>query len=331
MKRISLPLALSRSLLLGIIMIVAGLVILWSRQANEKLFKPLDQALKDSITIVDANTYDEKLDGKPVLVTGVLTSPVPLGDELLKPGPYILLERESEMYQWSEYVEKTEGSSKLAYKRIWSSLPIDFFSFQEPSGHENPLMKYKPVQLKAEQVTFGAFDAEDLIRQFKNLENLQLTPSLLQDPEIKIEENKLFIKREKESANTLPALGDTRVWYNIIPQGPYTILGLQASMGRIEPGTVSGGESFFVIRPGMISLDEILTDLGNRSSKASWKIWLIGMALIFFGFCSLLSPWSDRISLKPYSDRTGAQAVMLMSLFLSVVITFAVFVMMVLG
>jgi len=90
-----------KGIILGIILFIASFFILWFNEGRVDFSK----IAKLSVP-VEANFVDEKAEGKFISVTGKLESNQTIGDpRFLKPGPYIKLVREVEMYAW---VEKTE-------------------------------------------------------------------------------------------------------------------------------------------------------------------------------------------------------------------------------
>jgi hypothetical protein len=213
------------------------------------------------------------------------------------------------MFQWVENADVDGKSSGVpGYSLEWVSGEIDFFRFQEPTGHENPVMKVQPLDKKPNMAFFGAFDGAPIVNIIESLSPLQLTPDMLKDRSGVLEGNKLVIKREPDTKG--PSLGDMRVWYEVLPAGRYTVLARQADEMSLI-GSHPAGE--VVIQRGAYTADELFGIVSQGAKQAYTGMLFLGALLMTFGFVSVLKPFADRFDLNPKFDVKGMPAVVLVS------------------
>jgi hypothetical protein len=241
-----------------------------------------------------------------VVVAATLSSPETLEDELIKPGPYIILRRRSQMFQWGEVRGKAPGD--VTYEMNWFDNQQDFFKFKEPQGHENPLNVYPSKNQVAATVTFGGFSGEKIVGLIKVLEPLPISSDLLKDPTLEIADGKILIRRVAGSQGV--ALGDTRVWYEALPHGEYTVMTVQQDERTLVGASPSAS---LIIQKGAKSSQDFLEDVEEGASQTFRGMLLLGGALLFVGLCSLLAPHSARFDLRPQMNVQGVRAVAIVS------------------
>jgi hypothetical protein len=252
----------------GGVMVVAAVALMWFGVSSDvSTDEQLDGLVKQSIEI-DADNPDPNDNGKIVVAAASWSTTAGYEDEFLRLLGPLLVRRRVEMLQWVELREET--SSAPTYSLEWVEGQVDFFSFQVPTGHENPLLRVSPISYQAEQSRFGGFDGGRLLKVITKLEPLTLAPELLKDQTTEISDNKLLLRRNQEMQ--LPSLGDTRVWYEILPQGDYTVLTVQQDE-RSLIGANPGSKLF--IQRGLLNSNELLEKLGQhrRSLRNALPRW----------------------------------------------------------
>ncbi len=304
----------------GGLIILCAFLLMWSSvstefETNEAISKAAARAEE-----IDVSRPDATNNGKLVVASGALSSLERLEDEYLKPGPYLVLERHVEMFQWNEQFEN-EGAAPT-YSLEWVAGQRDFFSFKVPQGHENPLLPAKPDRRSVGQVSFGRFDGSQIISHIKVLEPLVLEPSMLKEPKLEIVDNKILIRRQA-GVDSGSALGDVRISYNVLPRGDYTVLAQQE-----DERTLLGAspKSTLVIRRGLLSIDDFLRGVKRDTDKSAMNALFMGGGLLFFGLLSLLSPHRAKFDLRPHLNVQGGVAVLVVcgGLSLLVMIAFSI-------
>lgn len=302
----------------GLLTLLCGFFMMWgSAQGGFKDTKTIDETLEHAIDI-DPRLPSGLNNQKIVVAPGRFASEEQLEDEYIKPGPYLILRRKVEMFQWSE---KTSVSGGLPeYALDWYEGQIDFFQFKESTGHENPLLRVQPFVKMVASNTFGGFDGSLLLRAIEKLFSLELTEDLLKDKSLRIVNNKIFIPRDPLG----PGLGDIRISYEILPQGDYTILTRQVDERSLIGVERSGS---MLIRPGLYSADELRKISSQEVQAAASGMLYLGSILLFCGLVSVLFPLAPQISLRPRLALDGVPALVVLCLSITVVtlVLFSIF------
>jgi hypothetical protein len=298
---------------LAVFTVLCGFVMMWaSSLGGSSTRSSVTQALEQAIDI-DADRPSPLNNGKLVVAAGKLRGDPPLEDDFLHPQPVVRLKRHVEMLQWVESREEgADPSAQLRYSLEWASREVDFFQFREPTGHENPIMKIQPTDMKAPTILFGLFNGARIVEAITELKPLELKPELLKDPSIPIENNKLLIKREPGVAGL--SLGDMRVWYSVLPAADYTVMTEQADEVFLLKERPSGR---LLIQLGRYSVDELYGVLAQGAKEAYTGMLVFGALIMAFGLVSALKPHAERFDLNPKIDVQGMPAVVLVSIAIS--------------
>jgi hypothetical protein len=293
--------------LTGIITVFCGFLMMWGSARGSVDQHETQQNLYSRATEIDARVPSGENNNNLVLATGSFSSTQQLEDEFLRPGPYLVLRRHAEMYQWVE--ESVTGSSAPEYRLKWVEGQVDFFRFQNPTGHENPLLRFEAMHRMVESASFGGFDGLVLLRSIRVLQPVELNPELLKDPSIRIEDNKILLPRNASATEGI-SLGDMRVWYEALPQGEYSVLTMQKDERNLVGAEPS---EELIVRRGSLSKGEFFRAEKSDVGRVSTGLLYLGGILCFVGLCSALMPLAPRISLRPRIAADGAFAVVLIS------------------
>ncbi|MDL2276009.1 TMEM43 family protein [Desulfosarcina sp. OttesenSCG-928-G10] len=161
-----------RAIGLGIILMIAGTVLLWWNEGN---FVATRDALNEAQGITqelgDITRIDPSKNGRLVHASG----PVETRDMLTDPVfglsiNAIRLERTVEFYQWveeshSETRQKLGGGEETVttytYRQQWTSSPVNAGNFKDPNAqrlHKNVVLtRLEDYKAQAKNVTFGAY------------------------------------------------------------------------------------------------------------------------------------------------------------------------------
>jgi len=287
-------------------MVVCAFVIMWAGISSNVTTDNSLRIAVEQATDIDPSKPDPSLNGRLVIAAGAFRADDAFEDQYLKSNPALIVRRRVEMMQWIEF--RSEGTTEPRYSLNWSETQVDFFSFQVPQGHENPLFQVKPEIYRAAQSRFGGFDGGRLLPLITRLDRLQITPDLLKDPAQEVNENKIIVRRSPGS--DLPMLGDMRVWYEVLPQGDYTVLTVQHDERNLVGAAPS---STLFIRKGLLSSQDFLTELEDDSSETSQGAFYLGGLLLFFGCLSLMMPHAAKFDLTPHLNVQGSLAVLVVS------------------
>jgi len=299
--------------LLGLVTLITGFALMWSSTVEQ-------HKGRDSRDVVQRNAFDinalmpsARDTGKLVVASAELKSTEMLGDEYLKPGPFLLLVRRVEMLQWKE-AENPTGREE-DYQIEWVEGPIDFLTFRMPTGHENPLFKIPGNRQQVSSSTFGGFRGDKIVGMISVPPELPLTADMLVDPSHKIEKNKIAIPRDPRLDG--PNLGDVRISYQALVQGEYTVMANQADemtlLGANPVGPV-------IVRPGRHTATALMGEMEEESTKAYSNLLYVGGLLFFFGLSSALMKSAPNMDLRPKVNATGALAVLIVSVGVTVVV-----------
>jgi hypothetical protein len=297
----------------GVLTLACGFFMMWGSARSSVDESETQRGVRSQVVEIDPLIPSGAHNGSIVLAAQRLASPEQIEDEFLKPGPYLIVRRHVEMYQWVEKVGALQGEPE--YRLTWHAGQVDFFSFRQPQGHENPLLRFEPFVRSVSVSTFGGFDASVLLRSVRVLSPLELSPEKLKDPTLTIEENKIVVPRSADPAGGV-SLGDMRVWYEVLPQGEYTVLTRQIDERNLVGATPSEG---MVMRRGLLSVDQFFTAEASETRQVSDGLLYVGGFLLFAGLISVLSPLASRLSLRPKFPLDGMPAVIVIAAGLSLV------------
>lgn len=285
----------------GVITLLSGMLMMWGSVKGERADVATIDTLSADAVDIDASIPSARDNGKLVVAAAGFSSDQRLEDEYLKLGPYLILRRRVEMYQWIE--ERSEGVSQPQYVETWHEGEVDFFKFAVPEGHENPVLRATPTRQMVESARFGGYDGNVLLRSIAKLLPLTLDPSMLKDPSLVIEDNKIVVPRAGNLET--PALGDMRVWYEALPQGDYTVMTKQIDERTLLGATPS---DTLLIRPGLFTAESLSKVQSSEVRSGVFGMLCFGALLLFAGLLSILAPLARNLDLRPRLPFTGTAA-----------------------
>ena len=169
---------------IGGILFLASFWVLWLNEGRVDL----SEVAKKSVE-VKADSVDKSADGKLVSVTGELQTDEKLEDpQFLKPGSYLKLDREVEMFAWverrrTETTKKVGGSKEVrpipTYEKKWTSDPQPPGKLLEPKDHENPPLTLQRYSATASKAQIGAYTFNVREASVPSGEPIKLTDDML--------------------------------------------------------------------------------------------------------------------------------------------------------
>lgn len=168
----------------GGLLFVVSFVVLWMNEGRVDL----SEVAKKSV-VANPASVDSGLNGKFVSVTGELKTEEQVGDpELLKPGNYLRLFRNVEMYGWIEKIEtsteKKTGGKKVekrtvSYSKGWTGKPKLPTEMENPKGHENIPLPIQDASFFAQKASVGPYPFDPQEASLPSAEPLKLTADLV--------------------------------------------------------------------------------------------------------------------------------------------------------
>lgn len=286
--------------LIGVLLFFGSFVVLWMNEGTVNL-----ATIAQKSTPASAATVDPSLDGEFLAATGKLNSSETLGDEsFLRPGNYLELHRNVEMYAW---VEKTSskttknvgGSSTTettyTYEKQWTSSPESSSSFRHAAGHNNPELPFGSGSWKVSSATMGAYKVDP-----QALELPSGTELVLDDVATELDDG-WSIKSDYivNSANALtsPKVGDIRVSYTAVPNNVDVTLFGKASAGQLVPYEAKGTSLY---RAFTENREAAIQTLDTEYRLWIWIVRLIGFFMMWFGLIFCFEPINTFLDVLPF-------------------------------
>jgi hypothetical protein len=290
-----------KGILFGLILFFGSFVLIyWNESNTVKNYRTIAEARKVAVSLPTCETLDSASDGKLVHVNGPATTEDILADEVFGVSlKAIGLRRIAEMYQWDEDVRtetKTNaGGSETTtktytYTKEWSSRLIDSSQFKQSAEHQNPTsMPYESESWTARDVALGAYTlSESLIAQISASEALPVSvdslPAAIRD-EFKPGGEYLY----RGASPSSPQIGDTRVRFLKIPEGPVSVVS-QLAGNSFTSYTSKAGKSVNWLMHGLLTLKEMADTKKSEAVMLAWILRGVGLLCMYLGLVLFLRP-----------------------------------------
>jgi hypothetical protein len=302
-----------KGLFIGLIMIVAGAVLLW---INEGRAVKTAKALREGAAVVvsvNAATVDAAQEGKLVHMTGDAATSEQLSDpDFGITATAIALRRSVEMYQWKESshsktTKKLGGGEETVttytYDRAWSPAAIASTDFKQPDGHANPGALPIPEQTwRAGQVTLGAFTlSPGLVGQMSDFVPIPVTDaSSVRLPAgrfagVHLSGSGLFLGADPAK----PQVGDLRVSFSQVRPATVSLVARQRG-SSFEPYLTTVGRELEMLVVGTSSAEAMFKSEEASNTLLTWILRAAGFILIFIGFAAVFKPLSVLADVVPF-------------------------------
>ncbi len=301
-----------KGVVFGIVLFLAAFVVLWVNEGRTDLSKVAEKSVA-----VDAGVLDTANEGKPVSVTGTLSSYETLGDsEFLNPGKYLTLTRNVEMYAWVENseskTEKNVGGSETttttySYVQEWTSMPADSSTFKDPAGHTNPQMQYQNQTFYVNTASVGVYPVDIRKLSLPGESELALNSSDV-NPRYSgmLNGNYIFIKPGGYGyygGNAAPTIGDLRIHYTALHSDINVTVFGQLQGGQIVPYMYKGEDMLYHARAG--TRDEAIAALHQEHQTVGWILRLVGFLMMWIGLTMCFAPINAVLDVLPFLGNVG--------------------------
>jgi hypothetical protein len=289
--------------LVGLAMFFGSFVILWMNEGDIVAEKAAFEEMRKGTVKADANKPDAKHNGKLVHATGKLDSKETIGDAgYIKPGDYLSLERNVEMYQWVEKEKRetsTSGGSKTTkttyyYEMDWASGREDSSKFKNPTGHTNPPLTISGSSSKASKVSFGKYDGSEVLDRV-GASDLNVTAAML-DGKHDLNNGMIYIRAKGNTGGD--ALGDVRLSYRAVKPDTFSVIAKQDGKS-FETYVAKNGKEKFLVENGKKSPQQMIESAKDGAKTFAMIMRVVGFAVMWFGMCIMVGPLTLIMSSVP--------------------------------
>lgn len=291
------------------ILVGLGLVaaVVWGIFWNEGRAIGTTRALNEGAAVtrsVPSTQVDRANEGQLIHTTGDLRGARLTDDEFQVGAQAVRLVRKVEMYQWKEE-QRTESRSNAggsqtrtttySYTRVWSDRPIDSSRFRQRDGHQNPAMPVTGRSRIADNAMLGSFRADGrVIGLFGSSDErkLDLTPAQVAPfaarfaGRARIHDGGVYVGFDPASPN----IGDIRITYSILPEGPASVVARQAADG-LQPYMAANGYQVFLAATGARTASELYAGAHEANRILTWILRGIAFVVMWIGFNLILRPF----------------------------------------
>jgi hypothetical protein len=312
----------------GLLVLALGLQF-WNEGRTVRRDAALAEGRADVVAVRPA-PLDPAREGRLVHVSGQGRADRPVTDPAFAVSvPALALRRKVEMYQWEENkstsTRRTSGGGEettttYSYDQDWDDDLIDSSDFRE-SGHDNPeQMPFRGEQWRASPIRLGDFvlseaAAEELDGwQRVDLAKTELPPNLAASFRL---DDGWFVTSENPAS---PQVGDVRVRFDYIPEGPLSVVARQQA-GTLATHATSRGAELLLVESGTRDAAAMFDAAGSRNATAAWLLRLAGFVLAWIALRILLKPLVVMADVLPFAARIVGAGTGLASLLLALVLS----------
>lgn len=289
-------------ILVGITLFFGSFALLYWNEGRTDL----SVVAKTAIPVQADSAAPADTEGKLVSVSGVFQSKQMVGDGLfLKPGLYMAVERNVEMYSWTEEKEtktkKNLGGSETTettyrYKKEWTGSPDNSDDFKHPEGHYNPSMPFKSEEFRADTGTIGQYDYDLRNIDLPPVSKLTLTSGVISLKQGAKLANPSFLYKGKGSLDN-PVVGDVRVSYSVLKPGfKGTVFG-NLNAPSVTAYMTKKNEKLYRIFP--TDRETAIQTLHQEYVFMMWLFRILGFAAMWFGLSLVFGPISTFLDIVP--------------------------------
>jgi hypothetical protein len=320
-----------KGVVFGIILFLASFVVLWVNEGRTDMSRV---AMKETVP-VNAAALDVASEGKPVSVTGMLSSYETIGDpEFLNPGKYLSLTRNVEMFAWVEKseskTEKNVGGSETttttySYVQEWTSSPADSSTFKDPAGHTNPPMPYQDQTFYVNTAFVGVYPVDVKGLSLPGQSEVVLNASMV-NPKYTgmISGNYIFVKPGGYGyygGTSAPTVGDVRIHYTGLASDiNMTVFG-QLTGGQIVPYIHKGEDRLYHARFG--TREEAIATLSQEHKTVGWILRLVGFLMMWIGLTMFFGPINAVLDVLPFLGNVGRGLISIVMFFVALGLSIA--------
>ena len=308
-------------------LMLAPLLLFWNECRSVQTAKSLEEGA-GMVVSVESDSVLAGNEGKLVHTTGDSDTSETLSDDQFQiKAKGFRMERSVEMYQWIESEKTRKENDKeittWTYDKGWSSELKDYTDFKEIEGHINPTsIPYEGKSYQVSRGTLGAYQLDsDEISKLNSFEQLDVTAeqAALSGGAAKAHKGQIYIGADPAN----PTVGDVRIGFKIVRVGPMSLVGKQVGNG-FAPFQTNAGDQLLMVSPSIKSAEVMFEDAKEANVAMTWGIRFMGFLMIAGGFAAIFGPLKVIADKIPLIGDVIEGGIGLISLLLSVVVTFFV-------
>ncbi len=268
-------------------------LLLWNECRSVTTAKSLDEG-SGLVIEVSSDAVDANNQSKLVHITGEAKTNETLKDPQLSVAMKGLrLRRSVEMYQWMEREEKKTKDDKeyttWYYEKGWSSNLVDYTDFEEIEGHVNPTsMPYESQTWQVAGATVGAWNmSPDQIAKMSSFQKLTITDDAAKAAgrNAQAYNGDLYIGPNPST----PVVGDVRIEYEVVPEGPVSLIGQQVS-STMQAYQTQAGDALLLVQSGTHDSAAMFEKAHSDNALMTWLIRFVGFMMMFMGLSLIFGP-----------------------------------------
>lgn len=281
--------------------IVMGLILIplscWGLFWNEGRAIKTARALDEGISLVRSigtDRVDPAMNGKLVHVAGETRSVSGVADaDLGVQAKGLKLSRQVEMYQWTETESGSGQDRKFTYSRQWKSSAVDSSRFRAAGNHSNPAFPaFRSREFGASDARIGAFPVgSQAVQSLGPMEEFPISNAgvgiaqRVTGRSTSVSGGGYYVGQNPSS----PRIGDIRITYRIVKEGPASFVGQQQPDG-LHAYRAKNGQQFLLAGTGVQSSDDLFQTAHEDNRTLTWILRGVGLLVLFIGFSSLFAP-----------------------------------------
>jgi len=294
--------------LIGLVMVVGAFALLWWNEGRAaKTYAALAE-LREAVVRLSEPVVDPANQGRPVHVTARAQTPETLEESQfgLTSDEALRLRREVEMYQWVEEeetrTERTAGGGErrettYRYHKEWVGSPVDSSGFRQSEGHRNPPMPFDSQTVDARRARMGQFQLGlAVIGELSDFQRIALPADAPAPEGYRIHRGGLYKGADPGS----PAIGDLRVFFSQVREGPVSVLAQQDGQGFAR-WAGENGKSFLLARTGRHSAKTQIDARESTEGMITWGVRAGGFLAMWLGLAALFRPLSALVNILPFA------------------------------
>jgi hypothetical protein len=269
----------------------------WALFANEGRAVRTARALAEGqgiVQTVNPSRLDPAMNGRLVHVSGEAKSAAGVTDDDLRiRAKALTLVRKVEMFQWVETESGSGQDRKFSYAKQWADRVIDSTRFRAPQGHGNPSgFTWQPARFAAKDASIGAYLIGAAVQRLSGEQPFRVTQPMVDAIQaanparrFSLDAGRLY----RGVAPDDPFIGEERLTFTIVPEGPASFVGRQTPTG-IEPYRTSNGREILLAQTGHRSPEEMFGQAQDANAATTWLLRALGLFAMFIAFNMLFSP-----------------------------------------